>query len=1317
MAKKTISNTFTVNTIEDGTSPYLLNLTNEMESIACDDQGTPYLMNGQRQTASTNFNFFVGNSRVRPTRVTVEHNGQRLTSGVMMDGFLATWTTSGITIEFYQSYQTEGGTVTVKYDGTPLKFDIIGVFPPQSDGVSVMAAATFAVVPAKGTALYRIIPSTDQIVKHADNSYTPTGDTNITCSVTKTVGGVVSTPDPSEYTLKMIKDGGSEVGYQATQVDTITSKMEYILYVPAGGTRIMDKETIPLVLDGKNASTLDIDNEYDSVQTDSTGKILADKTIQTIVRLYKGSAEIDISGATITVTGMPASTIATFAQSAEDNDGKGRKLSWAFIANQTMSDKYNIAITYTYSGTEYKATFTINASKGQAVFNLKPSHSALPCTRNASTGALNNPPALSLQVEVTDTNKPIVLSSFDNNGAVTYNNTKYYIRYSTSSMPTAGNAGDAWPHENSVQASTTDNNIYIALFTTNTSSGTLLDRETVPLVKDGEDGEDAHEVNPNILLRTIFDKTLDFVKEKWTASTQYWGNQIFLDPNADTVVQGRKSIRIDASLNSTYIDLDQDVYGKLKTNTWYTLSFNSFSGASFNTFIYSGSTSATIDTSKMIVDGVEYTNVGSDGNRQFQQAWDGARHTVTFKTASSFPTQHIYIKFRAQSGTILAICMPKLEEGEVGTTYIPNESDLDGKDAATVVVTPSQILFNAKSNGNASGTQYFTLNYGLYVNNVACEVASADKVTLSLPTNVNLNGNKGKYSSQIYITDNTAVSTGAIIQISIEGTLSGKTYNASTSIPVAGVRAGADGSRGKIGRAYYYAGEWNELANNFQFIVNDTQAPFFGYQPSGSTHGYYVFNPETNGTYVKSSVVSTYGNPSANNAPWSKMNDDQEYIITKAIFGDYAQFGGAIINKDWLTSVYGDICIGNRMQTVSSTTSGTGGYWVGKFWGRVSGTYTLAVKCITNGNTVYIGLYDQTSGNWPRSQTGISGDAEVTYNVSITSGHEYVLLAYKGSGTSPIIEYAKMDTGSNKNYLYLDPNTTSGDNDVLYSGEQALSTSYIYPITGINLYEQTSYKFFFFLKNNGSNKTVTIRIEKFDGENWNLYNNYKESYTVSSSWYMCYTSNWKGIGHTGKYRIGLSSNSSFAYLSSIRISAGAAFSPAFGVDLFKGMSRMNNAIVRGTINTQLFYASTKKVTESDETYSVRDGVYYYYYNVNLETEPYYMYYVPDRGVNHVLYLPDPSNYEGVELRFFWPILSGSNHGFVAVSCSGGIYRLVNGEMKKTTGSTDWLPLKPNKFATFKSMDASWWSMDDNLDSGASNAPSIDPDEPEIDEQV
>lgn len=107
---------------------------------------------------------------------------------------------------------------------------------------------------------------------------------------------------------------------------------------------------------------------------------------------------------------------------------------------------------------------------------------------------------------------------------------------------------------------------------------------------------------------------------------------------------------------------------------------------------------------------------------------------------------------------------------------------------------------------------------------------------------------------------------------------------------------GATGNRGKVGRFFYYAGEWNDFASTDSFLVNDAQAPYFYYD-----NNYWVFNPETNGTYTKQNM----GTPSSLSSNWKVMTSDFKYIITEAIFGSYAHFGSFIINGDWMISQHG----------------------------------------------------------------------------------------------------------------------------------------------------------------------------------------------------------------------------------------------------------------------------------------------------------------------------------------------------------------------------------------------------------------------------
>jgi hypothetical protein len=49
------------------------------------------------------------------------------------------------------------------------------------------------------------------------------------------------------------------------------------------------------------------------------------------------------------------------------------------------------------------------------------------------------------------------------------------------------------------------------------------------------------------------------------------------------------------------------------------------------------------------------------------------------------------------------------------------------------------------------------------------------------------------------------------------------------------------------------------------------------------------------------------GTPSSSSTNWQIMTNDFKYIITEAIFGDYAHFGSFVINGDWMISVHGKI--------------------------------------------------------------------------------------------------------------------------------------------------------------------------------------------------------------------------------------------------------------------------------------------------------------------------------------------------------------------------------------------------------------------------
>ena len=113
---------------------------------------------------------------------------------------------------------------------------------------------------------------------------------------------------------------------------------------------------------------------------------------------------------------------------------------------------------------------------------------------------------------------------------------------------------------------------------------------------------------------------------------------------------------------------------------------------------------------------------------------------------------------------------------------------------------------------------------------------------------------------------------------------------------------GSTGSRGKVGRFFYFGGTFNAADTTQKFIVNDAQVPYFEHTENGQKR-YHVFNYDTNGTYTMAQMWAIRN--SWNYKPWESMTSDFKYLITEAIFGAYAHFGANIINKDFRLSQYG----------------------------------------------------------------------------------------------------------------------------------------------------------------------------------------------------------------------------------------------------------------------------------------------------------------------------------------------------------------------------------------------------------------------------
>lgn len=227
----------------------------------------------------------------------------------------------------------------------------------------------------------------------------------------------------------------------------------------------------------------------------------------------------------------------------------------------------------------------------------------------------------------------------------------------------------------------------------------------------------------------------------------------------------------------------------------------------------------------------------------------------------------------------------------------------DGENAATALASPDKLVVPCDSIGGSYGLPSNSISFTLKVGSDS-NVATITSITYgTLPTGVSVSGSGTSTRSISVNTSASASGMAAGVTFTVTGTFGGKTYTATVTVALIGASKGDTGvgQRGKTGRFYYYATEWDASNTTLQYTANDAQSPYF---KVGSS--YYVYVGENNFTdKTMYDINRDYGAPSSSNANFAIMANDFDYLITKAIFGDYAHFGSNIVNGDYRFSQYG----------------------------------------------------------------------------------------------------------------------------------------------------------------------------------------------------------------------------------------------------------------------------------------------------------------------------------------------------------------------------------------------------------------------------
>lgn len=223
----------------------------------------------------------------------------------------------------------------------------------------------------------------------------------------------------------------------------------------------------------ENSVRLDLSNEMDMLQTDKTGRPVVARTVTTVARLFDGTSEIQIVPRDLTVTGGDLTPT-----KVADPDSKGVLLTWRFspTAYRPMTTAWEIIIAYTYKNEEYKAEFTIAPSLGQDIWQLKPDMSSIPFQRDAANALTPASRNVGLKLVWMDHDNTQEYDSTTGTGVT--------VRYAFDAMPASSSAGTGWT-SGAITVANDKTNLYIALFN---SSGVMLDRETIPVIKDGVNG-------------------------------------------------------------------------------------------------------------------------------------------------------------------------------------------------------------------------------------------------------------------------------------------------------------------------------------------------------------------------------------------------------------------------------------------------------------------------------------------------------------------------------------------------------------------------------------------------------------------------------------------------------------------------------------------------------------------------------------------------------------------------------------------------------------------------------------------------------------
>lgn len=341
----------------DGTSPWIADLDNEMDSVAC-EYGTGKV--AVEREVETNLSMYYGSTKKSFKITSVKRNGTALTSGTASNGVTATFPSDASTAR----------TVKVKYATTAIindKDDIAITLQPvdATTETRVLHFTVNGIRPGKAgdsAVLYSLVPSCKEIAVKKNGSRVPSG--NVTCSVVKTDGQSAPVTATTGFYLKAFKDG-AEQSSSAIAASGVNTNIVYELYVPNASGVLVDRETIPVVADGtdgKNSVRLALDNEHEDFLYSASGLVAPSGGATSQARLYDGANQVT-SGIAWAVSCNDGSTWVSAGTNTNGNAVANISSSGLLTITAINIDSVKIKVRATYNNLPYYAEFTANKTQ------------------------------------------------------------------------------------------------------------------------------------------------------------------------------------------------------------------------------------------------------------------------------------------------------------------------------------------------------------------------------------------------------------------------------------------------------------------------------------------------------------------------------------------------------------------------------------------------------------------------------------------------------------------------------------------------------------------------------------------------------------------------------------------------------------------------------------------------------------------------------------------------------------------------------------------------------------------------------------------